>query len=278
MGRALAARRADARETRGCDPAGGPPPLRAEMGWLPRDRLPDEGRCVHPEPRPAAARSLLPRTPRRADRAPAPRLRRRRRDRHRHKERPRLRRAAASAHPAASRVAQLAKETPSSVVAFDLLAVRGRSIVEMPQSARREQLETLLAGTTRPLHLTPMTRDRARAAEWLERFEGAGLDGVIAKPEDLPYMPGKRAMFKIKHARTADCVVAGFRWYKDTDDAVGSLLLGLYDDSGVLHHVGVTSSFTMEKRKALARELEPLRKNALASHPWRQWADAEVTG
>jgi ATP-dependent DNA ligase len=179
-------------------------------------------------------------------------------------------------HPAASRVAKLAAETPSSFVAFDLLAVNGRSIVDALQQERREQLETLLAGVTPPIHLTPMTRDRKQAAEWLKRFEGAGLDGVIAKPDDLPYTPGKRAMFKIKHARTAECVVAGFRWYKDTDDAVGSLLLGLYDNKGVLHHVGVTSSFTMQKRKELTRELAPLRKNALASHPWRAWASAQA--
>ena len=115
-----------------------------------------------------------------------------------------------------------------------------------------------------------MTRDRAMAAEWLQRFEGAGLDGVIAKPEDATYQPGKRAMFKIKHARTADCVVSGFRWHKKEPDVVGSLLLGLFDDQGTLHHVGVTSSFTMEKRKQLVEELEPLRKNALASHPWRR--------
>jgi len=181
-------------------------------------------------------------------------------------------------HPAASRVAKLAAETPSSFVAFDLLAVKGRSIVDALQQERREQLETLLAGVMPPIHLTPMTRDRTLAAEWLTRFEGAGLDGVIAKPDDLPYTPGKRAMFKIKHARTAECVVAGFRWYKDTDDAVGSLLLGLYDNKGVLHHVGVTSSFTMQKRKELARELAPLRKNALASHPWRAWATAQAHG
>ena len=181
-------------------------------------------------------------------------------------------------HPAASRVAKLAAETPSSFVAFDLLAVKGRSIVDAPQRERREQLEMLLAGATPPLHLTPMTRDRKKATEWLAQFEGAGLDGVIAKPEDLPYTPGTRAMFKIKHARTADCVVAGFRWYKDTDDAVGSLLLGLYDDKDVLHHVGVTSSFTMARRKELTRELAPLRKNALASHPWRAWADAQANG
>ena len=177
-------------------------------------------------------------------------------------------------HPAASRVAKLAKESPSSFVAFDLLAVRGRSLVDTPQQERREALATLLAEVEPPVYLTPMTRDRSTAAEWLERFEGAGLDGVIAKPVGGLYLPGKRAMFKIKHARTADCVVAGFRWHKSGHDAVGSLLLGLYDDRGVLHHVGVTSSFTMTARRELAAELEPLRTNALASHPWREWANA----
>jgi ATP-dependent DNA ligase len=116
------------------------------------------------------------------------------------------------------------------------------------------------------------------ASEWLQQFEGAGLDGVVAKPERLPYMPGKRAMFKIKHARTAECVVAGFRWHKSGPDAVGSLLLGLYDGKGVLHHVGVTSSFTMATRKALVAELAPLRKDAMQNHPWREWAQAEEGG
>jgi ATP-dependent DNA ligase len=175
-------------------------------------------------------------------------------------------------------VAKLAADTPASFVAFDLLAAGGRSLVELPQRERRAALESLLGDARRPLHLTPVTRDRAVAAEWLSRFEGAGLDGVIAKPEDSPYMPGKRAMFKIKHARTAECVVAGFRWYKNLDDAVGSLLLGLYDDRGVLHHVGVTSSFTMGTRKALAMELQPLRHNALAAHPWREWAAGGAAG
>ena len=176
-------------------------------------------------------------------------------------------------HPAASRVAKLAKACPSSFVAFDLLAVNNESILTEPQHRRRDQLEQLLRTVTPPVYLTPMTRDRKTAAEWLERFEGAGLDGVIAKPDHLPYQPGKRAMFKIKHARTADCVVAGFRWHKKAADVIGSLLLALYDDKGTLHHVGVTSSFTMEKRKQLVKELEPLRKNALASHPWREWAE-----
>ena len=176
-------------------------------------------------------------------------------------------------HPAASRVAKLAHACPSSFVAFDLLAADGESICHLPQRQRRERLEQLLKKVTPPLYLTPATRDRKTAAEWLLRFEGAGLDGVIAKPEDLPYQPGKRAMFKIKHARTADCVVAGFRWHKNGGGLIGSLLLGLYDDKGALHHVGVTSSFTMTRRKELAEELEPLRKNALANHPWKEWAD-----
>ncbi len=181
-------------------------------------------------------------------------------------------------HPAASRVAKLAQASPSSFVAFDLLAAAGKSLMARPQSERRKALERLLGTVTPPVYLTPMTRDRALAAEWLERFEGAGLDGVIAKPETQPYVPGKRAMLKIKHARTADCVVAGFRWHKSGRDAVGSLLLGLYDDNGTLHHVGVTASFTMAARKALVKELEPLRKRALEGHPWRAWAEAEGSG
>jgi ATP-dependent DNA ligase len=177
-------------------------------------------------------------------------------------------------HPAQSRVTKLASETPSSFVAFDLLAAKGKSLMAAPQEERREALETLLARVEKPLYLTPMTRERARASDWLTRFEGAGLDGVIAKPAESPYLPGKRAMIKVKHARTAECVVAGFRWHKSGKDAVGSLLLGLYDDKGVLHHVGVTSSFTMAMRKQLAKELEPLRRDAFADHPWREWAQA----
>ena len=175
-------------------------------------------------------------------------------------------------HPAASRIAKLAQVTPASFVAFDLLAAEGTDLRELPQERRRTRLEELLAGVTPPVHLTPLTRDRAVAAEWLERFEGAGLDGVIAKPAAAPYQPGKRAMFKIKHERTADCVVAGFRWHKSGANRIGSLLLGLYDAAGRLHHVGVTSSFTMARRSELAIELEPLRRNALDGHPWREWA------
>jgi ATP-dependent DNA ligase len=181
-------------------------------------------------------------------------------------------------HPAASRVAMLAEKTPASFVAFDLLAAGGRNRMAAPQEERRDRLEGMLAEARPPLYLTPMTRSYRTAAGWLERFEGAGLDGVVAKPVDLTYQPGKRAMFKVKHARTADCVVAGFRWHKSGKDRIGSLLLGLYDDDGDLHHVGVTSSFTMAKRKELVEELAPLRKNALAKHPWRAWAEAEGSG
>ena len=175
-------------------------------------------------------------------------------------------------HPAPSRVAKLSVETPASFVAFDLLAVRGQSVMASPQSERRATLERLLAHTEPPLHLSPATHDRDVASAWLRDFEGAGLDGIVAKPLAAPYQPGKRVMLKIKHHRTADCVVAGLRWHKSTEEggpqAVGSLLLGLYDDAGRLNHVGVTSSFTMDQRRALAIELAPLRPNASVGHPW----------
>lgn len=177
-------------------------------------------------------------------------------------------------HPAASRVAKLANATPAAFVAFDLLAAGGKSTMQLPQAERRVRLERLLGSVKPPIHLTPVTRDRAQAQDWLDRFEGAGLDGVVAKLESAPYAPGKRAMLKIKHARTADCVVAGFRWYRDTQEAVGSLLLGLYNEAGVLQHVGVTSSFTLAMRKALVEELAPLRQDALKDHPWAGWAEA----
>ena len=177
-------------------------------------------------------------------------------------------------HPAPSRIARLAKETPAAFVAFDLLAAGGKSTMELPQSERRVRLERLLGRVRPPIYLTPMTTDREVALDWLQRFEGAGLDGVMAKPAAAPYQPAKRTMFKIKHVRTADCVVAGFRWYKDRTDAIGSLLRGLYNDAGVLQHAGVTSSFTMAVREQLATELEPLREDAMADHPWRDWAQA----
>ena len=178
-------------------------------------------------------------------------------------------------HPAASRIAKLAHETPARFVAFDLLGADDRSTVALPQVERRTRLERLLDRARAPLHLTPMTRDRGEAERWLKEFEGAGLDGVVAKLATATYQPGKRAMLKIKHVRSADCVVAGFRWYKDRDDAVGSLLLGLYDDADVLQHVGVTSSFTMATREALVRELAPLRVD-IDAHPWRDWGRAMV--
>lgn len=182
-------------------------------------------------------------------------------------------------HPAASRVAKLAAEIPSSFVAFDLLACDGEDLRALPQAERRERLTRAFAHAKPPVHVTPATRDREVAAHWLASFEGAGLDGVIAKPAGGSYEPGKRAMIKIKHARTAECVVAGFRWHKQGQGTlVGSLLLGLYDDEGKLQHVGVTSSFTMAMRKQLAEELEPLREHALEQHPWRAWASAEIDG
>jgi ATP-dependent DNA ligase len=182
-------------------------------------------------------------------------------------------------HPAASRVAKLAREIPAAFVAFDLLAVDGRDIRDQPQAQRRRQLETLLEGVAPPVHLTPMTRDAALAADWLARFEGAGLDGVVAKPEGGAYTPGKRTMVKVKHIRSADCVVAGFRWHtKGRNELIGSLLLGLYDDRGGLQHVGVTSAFTMAVRKELAVELAPLREHALEGHPWQAWASADASG
>ncbi len=179
-------------------------------------------------------------------------------------------------HPAASRVERLARETPAAFVGFDALASGGADLRSLPQRERRARLERLLADAVPPIHLTPMTRDAAEAANWLARFEGAGLDGVIAKPERGRYEPGKRAMIKVKHVRTADCVVAGFRWHKTGgNELIGSLLLGLYDEQKRLHHVGVTSSFTMAARRQLAHELAPLRAHALDRHPWREWASED---
>jgi ATP-dependent DNA ligase len=178
-------------------------------------------------------------------------------------------------HPAASRVAKLAAEMPSSFVAFDMLAEGDDDLRETPLRERRARLERALKKAKPPIHLTPVTTDPKTAAEWFEHFEGAGLDGVVAKPLGGEYTEDKRTMFKVKHLRTADCVVAGFRVHKD-GNGVGSLLLGLYDDDGTLHHVGVASSFAAPMRKQLAEELEPYRKDALEGHPWRDWADAEA--
>ena len=182
-------------------------------------------------------------------------------------------------HPAESRVRMLAGETPASFVAWDLLALGDEDLRGVPQGERRARLEAVLGGAVPPIHLTPATLDRSLAADWFDRFEGAGLDGVVAKRLDGTYQPGKRAMIKIKHERTADCVVAGFRWHKNGPGThIGSLLLGLFDDTGKLHHLGVTSSFTWERRAELVEELAPLREGALEAHPWREWADWASSG
>lgn len=176
-------------------------------------------------------------------------------------------------HPAASRVAKLAVETPASFVAFDLLALGDADLTPAPFTERRRLLESILDTAPERVHLTPLTGDPHTARDWFTRFEGAGFDGVMVKADDLPYQQNKRVMLKVKHERTADCVVAGFRWHKD-GRGVGSLLLGLYDDEKNLHHVGVASSFTAARRTSLIDELAPYRENALAGHPWRDWADA----
>jgi len=184
-------------------------------------------------------------------------------------------------HPAESRVRKLAADTPASFVAFDLLALADRDLTGAPFHERRRLLEGILGGDLGRVHLTPTTDDADVAEDWFHRFEGAGFDGVMAKPADLPYQQDKRVMWKVKHERTADCVVAGFRWHKD-GAGVGSLLLGLFDAEGTLHHVGVASSFTAARRRALVDELAPLRERALDGHPWREWAEhqaaAQATG
>jgi len=166
-------------------------------------------------------------------------------------------------HPAASRVNKLAVETPASFVAFDLLALGDRDLTGEPFAERRRLLEGVIDGALARVLLTPMTADPAVAQNWFTRFEGAGFDGVMAKPSDQPYLQDKRVMWKVKHERTADCVVVGFRWHKD-GEGVGSLLLGLFDDDGTLHHVGVASSFTAARRRELVEELAPLREGAEA--------------
>jgi ATP-dependent DNA ligase len=179
-------------------------------------------------------------------------------------------------HPAESRVKMLAAQTPASFVAWDLLALDDRDLRSVPQGERRTELERVFATARAPIHLTPATRDPSVALDWFHRFEGAGLDGVVAKRLIDPYQPGKRGWAKIKHARTADCVVAGFRWHKNGPGTlVGSLLLGLYGDDGRLNSVGITASFSMDKRRALVEELAPLRESAVDGHPWAEWAQWE---
>jgi ATP-dependent DNA ligase len=173
-------------------------------------------------------------------------------------------------HPAASRVAMLARETPASFVAFDLLAVDDRDLRQTPFFQRRAELEGVMATTDTPIHLTPLTGDPAVAQDWFQRFEGAGLDGVVAKPSSVPYLAGQRAMLKVKHERTGDFVVAGFRWYQANPEVVGSLMLGLYDGDH-LQHVGVIGAFPAEQRRQLVDELQPYLNPD--DHPWAQWAE-----
>jgi ATP-dependent DNA ligase len=177
-------------------------------------------------------------------------------------------------HPAASRVQILSKQIPASIVFFDLLCEGQRDLRGEPFVTRRQELEALLSSAAPPIHVTPATRQSSVASEWFRRFEGAGLDGVMAKAISGTYESNKRVMLKVKHERDCDCVVAGFRWYtKGERTAVGSLLLGLFDDSGALQHVGVWASFSADKRRELVEFLAPFRENALAGHPWRQWAE-----
>lgn len=178
-------------------------------------------------------------------------------------------------HPADSRVRMLAGSTPASFVAFDLLALDDRSLMDAPQRERREALLDALGGAGDPVFTAPATRDTELARQWFERYEGAGLDGVVGKDPELGYRPGERVMVKVKHERTADCVVAGLRHHK-SGPVVGSLLLGLYDDSGRLQHVGVSASFPMRRREELMAELEPLRMPSAEGHPWAAWADEEA--
>jgi ATP-dependent DNA ligase len=178
-------------------------------------------------------------------------------------------------HPAASRAKMLSEQIPASLVFWDVLCVGDRDLRGTPFRERRSLLEQVLAQAKPPVHLTPATADRAVAEDWFLRFEGAGLDGVMAKPLGGPYEPNKRVMLKVKHERECDCVVGGFRWHKSGEAAVGSLLLGLFDDEGVLHHVGVSASFTDKKRHELTAFLAPYRENARENHPWKEWAGSD---
>ena len=179
-------------------------------------------------------------------------------------------------HPAQSRVDLLAEQTPASFVAFDLLALGDESLLEVPFGERQARLRAELSGVRPPVHVTSITQEAGTAQRWFEEFEGAGLDGVVAKASHLPYAPDQRLMTKVKHVRTADCVVAGFRWHK-SGPIVGSLLLGLYNDAGDLQHIGVAASFPMARRAELVEELAPYRADALDGHPWQDWANASTS-
>jgi ATP-dependent DNA ligase len=177
-------------------------------------------------------------------------------------------------HPAASRARLLSQESPASIVFFDLLCEGDRDLRNEPFQRRRQQLESVLSFAAPPIHLTPATYESSIASDWFGRFEGAGIDGIMAKSISGAYESDKRVMLKVKHERDCDCVVAGFRWHKKgAGTAVGSLLLGLFDDSGALQHVGVCASFTQKKRRELAAYLEPYRREALADHPWKLWPE-----
>lgn len=178
-------------------------------------------------------------------------------------------------HPAASRVQTLVKQHPAAMVLFDVLCHDDADLCGEPFHMRRRQLSKLLAKARAPIHLSPATTDIDTARDWFTRFEGAGLDGVMAKLPDGAYEPNKRVMLKVKHERDCDCVVAGFRWHKKGDGGIGSLLLGLFANDGSLQHVGVCSSFSVQKRLDLAEFLQPFRKNALAHHPWKHWASPQ---
>jgi ATP-dependent DNA ligase len=178
-------------------------------------------------------------------------------------------------HPAESRVTLLAEQTPASFVAFDLLALGEESLLDVPFADRQARLRSALSGVRAPVYVTAITQDAGTAQRWFDTFEGAGLDGVVAKTADLPYGPDQRLMTKVKHVRTADCVVAGFRWHK-SGPIVGSLLLGLYNDAGDLQHIGVAASFPMARRAELVEELAPYRAEALHGHPWQDWANAQA--
>ncbi len=181
-------------------------------------------------------------------------------------------------HPALSRVKLLSSQTPASIVFFDLLCEDGRDLTGEPFRTRRDRLEAILSTATSPIHITPATTENGIATDWFRRFEGAGLDGVMAKSASGIYEPNKRAMLKIKHERECDCVVGGFRWHKDGEGtAVGSLLLGLFDDAGTLQHVGVCASFTQQKRRELVSHLAPYRRDASAGHPW-SFGSGEAAG
>ncbi|MGH3097092.1 MAG: ATP-dependent DNA ligase [Streptosporangiales bacterium] len=178
-------------------------------------------------------------------------------------------------HPADSRVRMLADQTPTSYVAFDLLALGDEALLDRPFGERRQMLESALGGAAAPIYLTAVTSDTELANDWLARFEGAGLDGIVAKPMDIAYVPNKRAMFKVKHERTADVVVAGYRWHK-SGPVVGSLLLGLFDQSDRFQHIGVAASFSMARRRELVDELDPYRMDDPSGHPWGEWTNAKA--